>query len=195
MELVIYVPGLGSESILEKQRNITAKWINPNRDILFLEPEWGDVNEDFDSKLERLLKVIKEYDFNKYDKVLFFGASAGGTLGLNLFNSFKDNPKVYFKAICGKIIGPQYIGASYSKPHPALIPSVQYSVNLVEDVLQQEHLDRITSIIPIFDEVVNKKCMKVKGAKIKRQLTILHIPSIALGITLLSNKYIHDIDS
>jgi|GEM_PF-3261410 len=190
MNLAIYIPGLGQEDTVEKQRKIVKKWRNDNLDTIFLEPKWLDQSESFEAKLKRLIKIVEDIDHKKFKRITFFGTSAGGTLGLNLFNKFTDWENTYFVAVSGKIIGPELIGKTYSDPHPALIPSVNESVRIIADELKIDRKKRITSVVPLFDEVVNKKCMKIDGATHKRLWVLGHIPSIALSITLLKNKYI-----
>ncbi len=190
MKLIIYIPGLGGEGTLNRQRKIVAKWNSGNTKSVFLEPKWRDTSESFEAKLKRLEDEMKKLNIAEYDKVTFFGTSAGGTLGLNLFSLFINTSQTYFVSICGKIVGPELIGRRYSDPHPALIPSVNYSVNLIDSGLDIDRKKRLLSVMPVFDEVVNNKCMRVTGASHKRQLTLFHVPSIALGLTLFRRRYV-----
>lgn len=190
MHLIIYIPGLGKERSLARQRWIVCRWNNSNTKAIFLEPKWNDHSEGYDDKLKRLKKTITELEISKYSKITFFGTSAGGTLGLNLFSLFAHYTQTRFVCICGKLTGPNLIGAKYSKPHPALVPSVKHTVRLIKEDLKIDRKDRLLSVIPLYDEVVSNKCMKIEGARHKRQLTFLHVPSIALGITLFRRIYV-----
>ena len=101
MNLIIYIPGLGGQDTLDRQQKVVGKWNNDNTATLFLQPRWRDKTESFKAKLSRLTADIQKANLKEYSGVIFFGTSAGGTLGLNLFNEFCELDSTRFVSICG----------------------------------------------------------------------------------------------
>lgn len=187
-QLLIYVPGLGNEKTVNRQRIVVKKWGDKNTDSLFLEPNWQDKNEDFLTKLKRLTKSVSTTDLNKYDAVTIVGTSAGGSMGLNVFNEFKTNPKVRLISVCGKLRNVENIGWQYQSKNPAFIDSVIFSEKVQQSLLEVDK-KRILAVIPLFDEVVRKQCMYFDGIETKRQYTLGHVISIAYAILFKVNSF------
>ena len=169
----IYIPGLGDESTLDKQRTIVKKW----GDALFFEPKWHS-KETFAKKYSRLQQLFDDHpSVNK-----LIGASAGGGLALAFYGPNRDRiNKLYL--VSSKFRMPEAINAHYQKSAPALLQTVNHS-NQVLANLTNKDTAKIVTYRPLFDNVILAKSMTIDGATNKLIPVIGHATGIALVLLL-----------
>lgn len=180
-ELVVYVPGLGGENILQYQRQITYDWKSEKRDVLFLETNWRG-GEAYQQKIKRLVADVELHIGNEHERLVLVGSSAGGSMAVNLFNELKVHyENIKCVSISGKLKRPQLIGQAYRRPHPALVDSVVATEKVVAE-LSQTDKQKMLTMGPLFDEVIALKDMRISGVKHRRIPTLGHV--IGIGFAL-----------
>lgn len=178
----IYVPGLG-DSNRPREARLSGFWRAVHHIDLQYHPVLWDKGNDFQSKLNKLVAHIDRL-YEQHGKVALVGTSAGASAVLNAYAQRPDMVRAVV-IICGKVQNPGGIGPSYRRNFPAFIQSM----DMVQDSLQSlspAHRQRILSRIPLIDELVPLKDMRISGAQHDRQYTVFHAPSIAIGMTTAS---------
>lgn len=179
--VVIYVTGL-NDANPTFQKNVIRLWrIYGVQPVLF-QTGWAD-QISFSEKLERLIQLIDD-NTKRGNAVSLIGASAGASMVVAAYARRKETVNgVAF--ICGKLRNPQTVGASYYLKNPAFREAMStLNDNLAQ--LKKVERARIMSIHPLFDETVVITDTIVTGAKKVVFPTLFHVPTIGLGISLLS---------
>lgn len=178
----IYVPGLG-DSNRPGESKLSGLWRRLHGINLNYHPVGWSQGRHFQPKLEDLLAEIDSLHA-KHGKITLIGTSAGASAVLNAYARRPDKISSVV-VICGKIQNPQGIGPAYRKSNPAFIESMDILAASL-DSLTPKQLQNVLSRIPLLDEVVPLKDMRIPGANHKRQFTVLHSVSIVLGLTAFS---------
>ncbi len=156
---ILYIPGLGSEESLNKQRRLMFFWPDDS-EITIFEPNWAS-SESAEEKYIRLKEFALHLQQKGRDPITLVGVSAGGSLAIRYAY---ENPNFYhLYLLSAKIKGSGSIGPAFQKRASALLQSVIISEKLLEknSVIASE----TTSLRPIFDDVVPTKDMVVAGSK------------------------------
>lgn len=180
---VIYVPGLedqrkGYEFLIDKWR------------LCGVVPHvygvgWRDLEIGFKPKLQLLVNEIKKYR-EKGDVVSLVGGSAGGSAVLNAFLEVPEISAVV--NICGRLRAGKNVSPSL-KQASRTSKSFKESVELFEKgepTLNKNMRCRVMTLTPLWDEVVPKETVFLPGAVNKTFLSVEHIFSGLLGMTLYS---------
>ena len=172
MKHILFIPGLGGESTLQRQRTLVKRANSKNKTLHFFEPDWhGD--ESSKDKARRLIEVIDSLP----DEVHITGASAGGSLSVVAMSERPDKI-ASVKLACPKLQGSRGIGPSYDKRSPALKGNVQLAEGALEN-MPEEQLKRFTVYKPITEMVVPLRDMNYGSMKVRRLPLAGHIVTIA----------------
>jgi len=189
---VIYVPGL------KDQRKGYEFLINGWK-IYGIIPHvhrvgWENGEKSFRPKLKKLVTEVNNL-INKGNIVSLVGGSAGGSAVLN---TLVEEPRVNAVVnLCGRLRAGKNV-------FPSLELAARNSPSFKESVLLFESLElkmkpelrrKVLNLIPIWDEVVPKTTVPLKGATNKTLFSIEHMFSGFLGMTLFSPtimKFIKD---
>ena len=174
MQHILYIPGLGDNSSLTKQRFLLSLW-NKNKVIIhFFDPKWHDESETYAQKYSRLIELGSRLRPGE-DDLIVIGVSAGGSLAVRYIAENETVTRAYL--VCGKLKGSSKIGKPYQERAPALLESVQASESLLLDISESSSA-KITVIRPLLDGIVPLEDMLVPGSKRVRLFTIGHTISI-----------------
>jgi hypothetical protein len=173
MNYYIYIPGLGRNSLIERQRSIIKLWNSKKRGSLFIDPKWHE-DELYLQKLERIVNTIKEFMQHNAGSYCVVGASAGASLAIKIFDEMELDSVVL---IAGKLKNAQKIGENYKKTAPSLYDSVLQSEKVINK-LKKEQIRSILVVLTRADATVAKKDMIIKGAN----TATVPIPGHTLGI-------------
>jgi hypothetical protein len=177
----IYIPGLGGEQIVDRQRKIVAKWPKRGKHgALFLDARWHNQTETYAEKLDRICKTVQVYKTKNPGKYCVIGASAGASMAINVFDELKLDGLV---TIAGKIRYPNRIGPHYRTNAPHFYDSVVDSDKRLQK-LSDAQKRRILAIVPLVDEVVWTSEAKIPGAKNVRLAIPGHFLGIGAALTL-----------
>ncbi len=178
---VIYVTGLNDANPTFQKTAIRSWRIYGVQPVLF-QTGWAD-SVSFSQKLERLLELIDD-NIEQGNVVSLIGASAGASMVVAAYARRKEAVSgVAF--ICGKLHNPQTVGASYYLQNPAFREAMSTLNDNLAQLTKVERA-RIMSIHPLFDETVVITDTVITGAKKAVFPTLFHVPTIGLGISLLS---------
>lgn len=173
---ILYIPGLGDENTIERQRSVVSKWANGSRRSWFFDPKWHS-EEKLKDKKARLDKLFGEIN-ETGEEIQVVASSAGGSLAVILFAKEKKNINL-LTLISTKLIKPEKIGEDHRKSTPMLVEAVSECEKLLYNLTESDR-SKITTYRPIYDDVIPTKDMKIKGAKNKVVLAAGH----AIGITV-----------
>ncbi len=173
----LYIPGLGDAKTLEKQRKFVKKWLKSD----FFDAQWH-TDEQLEVKLERLTVVLQAYGDSQ---IKLIASSAGGSLAMIAYGA---HPKRIQKLvlISAKFRNWQAIGPEYLRRAPQLIPAVKVSDQTLQS-LNNDQIARITTVRPLYDNVITTREMPIKGARNRVVPAIGHPIGIVVG--LLFAKY------
>lgn len=182
MYYYIYIPGLGDKESIEWQKKAVKKWNTGSREAVLIDAQWYNHSETYLQKYQRVLSETEAYIKIKNGKFCVVGASAGGSMAINIFETLRMDGAV---TIAGKLLTPETIGPSYHASAPALRESVTSSQEFIH-LLTGSRKKSILTISPLIDEVVSKNDMKITGSK----NVTLKIPGhvFAIGYMLLFGK-------
>lgn len=176
---VIYVPGLGDTNV-NMQRRASNWWrfwgVTPE----LVQMKWAD-DEKWEQKLGRLLARIDELVADGH-QVALVGASAGAAAVVCAFVLRKD-AIVGCVLVSGKVNRPQTIGDPFRRRSPRLVEAVEQSVAMLES-LDISYKQKILSLYALADETVYKPDSHIEGARNKIVLSIGHLTTIAIQMTL-----------
>ena len=185
---LIVVPGLGGENQMLKM--IVDSWSKHGINGYIHDAGWRGNEETFQTKLEKLINQVDKLSIK--GKVSLLGTSAGGSAVINTFNERKN--KIYKVVnVCGRLrtgfdVYPTLETASRSsisfKQSVLLCEKVQRSFN-------EEDRKKVITIRPLFDKTVPISTMTIVGARNERIISVGHVFSIALAMTLYSKKVIN----
>lgn len=176
---VIYITGLGDQKPLY-QPQIINRWRKFGLTPHYHPVGWAD-GEAFAPKLKRLIRKVDEI-YGQGHTVSLVGISAGAGAALNVYmeRRAKISGLVF---ICGKLIGYSNVNPNYFKKNPAFSESLKLTqVNLTK--IKDEDKAKMLSIRPIFDETVPINTQLIPGVNRRLIISIFHIPSIFLAITI-----------
>jgi len=181
---VIIIPGLGYG--VKKIQFATYCWRWFGLIPIVHAMNWRD-RENFQPKLARLVELIDRYSKNG-NTVSLVGTSAGGSAVVNAYRERKNKIHRVIN-VCGRLRTGTHKGfrsfESKTKTSPAFAQSIQLSEKRQKDLTKTDR-QKIMTIRPLFDEVVPPDTTVVKGAQNKIILSIGHVLSIALSLTLFS---------
>ena len=183
---IIYIPGLGDHNSLG-QRLALVLWRRPGLRVEFCQMNWND-KQPFQSKLQKILDRIDALSARGY-VVSLVGVSAGANITLH---AFAQRPEKVHKValICGAIQDPSAVGENVKHENPAFWQSMLALHDGVLEGLTAEQRQKITSFIPLSDDVVEPKNMVIEGAHQEELPTHGHVKSIAYAITIKSYSLI-----
>jgi len=171
---ILLIPGLGGPETIQRLQNQIDR-LNKRRTakIHVFIANW-ETSETFSDKYSRL-----RTDYEALGKPpVLYGISAGGPLAVLLGAEHRHATIV---TVAGKLKGSRSIGKSFKKSAPALLEAVQNSETLLNT--NDEITSRLVTYRPIlFDGVVPRGDMTVKGAKKHLIPVPLHTPSIAASL-------------
>lgn len=147
---------------------------------------WGD-KQPWQPKFDRLLARIDELTLAGH-KVGLAGASAGATAVINAFAARQDS-LVGVVCIAGKINRPETIGERYARNNPSFLASANYCKASLAS-LDTKARKRIMSRYAMFDERVTKIDSRVPGGVNRLLLSVGHVPTIVIQITLMAPIWI-----
>jgi pimeloyl-ACP methyl ester carboxylesterase len=188
---VIIVPGLGDDAT--KLKFATLHWRHFGLEPIIHSVGWKDDKQDFQIKITRLLGVIDSLD-PKRNKVSLIGCSAGGSAVLNAFYERRD---VLNKVInvCGRLRTGSLTGFRSFKSKTASSPAFAQSIKLFETrepLLSQQDREKVMTVRELFgDELVPADTTTLEGAYNTTVPTGEHIFSIAMAMTIFSNRLIN----
>jgi len=177
---VLYVTGLGDSGKLG-QRCVVALWrlfgVTPH----FFASCWGNTQESFETKLDRLLRLIDRYA--EEDKpVGLVGVSAGSSLALHAFAA-RRNQVSGVVCISGKIHHPEGMRSRVMEHNPSFRDSL-HKLPRTLSMLSQEDRARIRTVysdgdtvVPMEDSMIQNTEMELVGHRnhgltISQQITL-----------------------
>lgn len=179
---VIFVPGLD-----DQKRNyefLVNRWAIYGIIPHVHRVNWHN-NDSLEPKLKRLVKEADQYLQNS-NIVSLVGWSAGGSAVLN---ALVMEPKINAAVnLCGRLRAGQNV-------HPSLEWAARNSKSFKESVLlfesrepkmPQELREKVLNLIPMWDEIVPKSTVYLRGARNQTIPTAEHMLSGFLGMTLFS---------
>jgi pimeloyl-ACP methyl ester carboxylesterase len=176
---VIYITGLGDQKPLY-QPQLINKWQKLGVIPYYSAVGWAD-GQTFAPKLARICKLVDDL-YAQNGVVSLVGISAGAGAALNVYMERK-NKISGLVFICGKIVGLDNVNPRYFKQNPAFRESLELTQqNLIK--LTPKDKAKMLSIHPIYDQTVPIAATQVPGVKSRRIISIFHVPSIFLAITL-----------
>lgn len=179
---VIYVPGLNDQRKIYEL--VVDRW-----SIYGIIPHvhrvgWHD-GEHFASKLKKLVSEVDRY-LHEGNKVSLVGGSAGGSAVLN---TLLEKPEVNAVVnLCGRLRAGVNVFPSLqlaSRNSPAFKESVLLFESR-EPKMSIKLRQKVLNLIPIWDEVVPKTTVPVKGATNRTLPSVEHMLSGFIGMTFLS---------
>lgn len=179
--VIIYVTGL-NDANPAFQKTVIRSWRIYGVQPLLFQTGWAN-SQSFSQKLERLLELI-DSNREKGNAVSLIAASAGASMAVAAYARRKDTINgVAF--ICGKLRRPEAVGTQYYLQNPAFREAMSTLNDNLAQLTKVERA-RMMSIHPLFDETVVITDTLVTGAKKAVFPTLFHVPTIGLGISLLS---------
>jgi pimeloyl-ACP methyl ester carboxylesterase len=190
---VIYLPGVSDHTNGQTQVKALEKWRKYGIEPHFIQINWYD-NETFANKLSRVVQVIDKLSLSG-QTVSLMGASAGASMALNVYATYKHKDKISCMVlVCGKINNPQTLGINYKSKNPALLESVTSSAKAARNLAAADKA-KIITINPIFDGTVAVADSRIEGVENKTLISFLHPASIYLSLTLYKKISINFIKS
>lgn len=179
---VIYIPGLNDQR--KSYELVVDRW-SLYSVVPHVHRVWWHDGEPFKPKLKRLLDKVDGY-LGKGDKVSLVGGSAGGSAVLN---ALVEEPRINAVInLCGRL-------RAGDKVFPSLDLAARNSDAFKASVIQFESKEpkmtpsqrqKVLCLIPIYDEIVPKSTASLKGATNKTLLSVEHMMSGLLGMTIFS---------
>ena len=176
---IIYITGLGDANA-EGQRKAVSTWRRFGVEPQLFQMNWID-REPFAPKLGRLVRLIDSL-VAKGGKVSLVGVSAGGGVALNAYAQRKSVISGVV-TVCGKFNYPQTVSPRLIAKNPAFGESMAMVADS-RTSLTPEDLRKVMSIYPLFDESVPAHEAKLAGTHQKRVLSVGHVITIALMISV-----------
>lgn len=187
---VVIVPGLGDDT--KKLQWVTNHWLKFGLEPIIHSVGWHDRKIEFQSKLNRLIKLIDELSKGS-DKVSLVGTSAGGSAVMNAFIERRDT---VFRVInvCGRLRKGNQSGFRSFESRSASSPSFAQSIQLCESnlaTLSDRDKIKIMTVRAMFgDELVPGDTSIVEGAYNTQVPTPEHVFSIGMALTVFSKPLI-----
>ena len=179
---VIYIPGLSDHR--KSYELVINRWSLYGIIPHVYRVGWHD-GESFKPKLKRLINFINDF-LNKGDIVSLVGASAGGSVALNVLI---EQPKINAVVnLCGRLRAGKNVSPTL-KVASKNSSSFRESVMLFEsrEPKMTKHLrQKVLTLTPIWDEIVPKPTVFLSGATNKILPSVEHMLSGFLGMTFFS---------
>lgn len=167
----VYFNGLNRGTINRGERSAIKRAANDNIDIEHIPIDWLS-NESFDNFINKTTAACEE-ELKQYGSLLLVGASAGGSLAINVFGEL-SNENVRVVTLCSRLHEPDlrwwdprslermaHIGTA--KESRLFYDSVMRSGNTTIPSLAPKDRQRITTVKQWADEVVPRPTMNVEG--------------------------------
>jgi hypothetical protein len=185
---VIYVPGLNDTSPFYEL--LIHRW-----SIYGIVPHvyrvgWHDGETSFNPKLKRLVGRVDEHLVAGH-YVSLVGGSAGGSAVLNTL--LEESKITAVVNLCGRLKAGTDVFPSLemaAKSSPAFKDSV-LTFERKEPSMSSEQRKKVLNLIPLWDEVVPRSTVPLKGATNRTLPCIEHMFSGLLGMTILSPMVIN----
>jgi hypothetical protein len=169
----IYLNGLNSGTISRFERNGLAYANNHGFSIEHLPVNWL-APEPFEDLLEWVAEKCKA-DIKQYDMLLLVGASAGGSLAVNVLGRVR-NPNLYVVTLCSRLCDPKLpwwdirnlhrmARLGMSRASERFYDSVKYCETVTLPGLSSEEKEQIITVKQWADEVVPRTTMNVADLK------------------------------
>lgn len=188
---VIIVPGLGDNKVFHI-KFATNHWTKKGLDVLIHRFDWMNNYESFETKFNRLLKLVDSLVLED-NTISLVGLSAGGSAVLNVL---VERKKMIHKVvnICGRLRTGSDKGfrtlRDKSKNSPSFYKSVKY-FEKKEKSLNSDELQRIMTVRAKFgDELVPSNTVSIEEAYNITIPTIEHVLSIGLALSVFSKEII-----
>lgn len=187
---VIFVPGLGDE--VNRMSWAVSHWRKHGLEPLVHSVGWHNEEQEFQPKLESLVKMIDQYA-ESGDRISLVGCSAGGSAVLNAFFDRKD---VVHRVInvCGRLRSGNQQGFRSYEARTASSPPFAQSIKLFEsreNLLSKQDRQKVMTVRALFgDELVPADTTVLYGAYNTVIPTPEHVFSIAMALTVFSNPLI-----
>lgn len=181
MKQLLYLPGLGNDTVTQRQFRYLAWWGKLHRThVTCFDPHWHD-SESYTDKWQRLIDILKALP---HDELTIIGVSAGGSLAIRALDLYPNTKRV--TTVCAKLQGAQSIGTNYRLHAPALHDAVRVS----EEIILSGKLpsQKIVTYRSLYDPIVPLKDSVVPGAKKKRLIVIGHTLAIVMYLALYLPK-------
>lgn len=183
---VIFVPGLGDDVVLTELA--TRHWKNYGLEPHIHSIGWRDGENDFEIKLDRLIKKI---DLLSQDgaKVSLVGCSAGGSAVLNTLIERRDKIHKVI-TLCSRLKTGNETGFRSFKAKTASSPTFAQSIKLLEMKYPKITINDRKKVMTVSarfgDELVPAATSIFEGALNISIPTIGHMLTIAMGLSVLS---------
>jgi predicted peptidase len=176
---VLYIPGVSDHKDIFQQRALKS-WDKFNLDVRFIKVNWYD-NEPFKDKLKRIIQLVDELSV-KGSTISLVAASAGCSMAINVYQMRKNkiNSIVF---ICGKMVNPNNIQSHYKRDNPSFLESVIESDKNIKKLTARDK-EKILTIHPLYDEVVNKRDGIIAGARNETLVAVGHAIGIISAISI-----------
>lgn len=179
---LIVIPGLGDRV---KLTELMARQLNMDFEVIRM--SWND-RSDFDSKLKKIIQKI-DAATKEGRTVIGLGISAGGSAILNAFVERQEN-MIKVINVCGRLRAGEDVFTTLDEASKSS-PSFRQSVLMFErneNKLSLEARSRVLTIRPLIDPVVPGSTVTVEGAVNAQIISLGHVLSIALAMTLYKGK-------
>lgn len=190
---IIFIPGLGDTSRMmgRSEADLFMLWRVYGVKTHYFPISWED-EEAFESKLDRLVKVIDDYA-KPGNLVSLVGASAGAGAAINAYSRRKE---VIHKVVCvcGKLQNPQTVSQLRFKQSPAFKDSLEL-LSASYEKLNEKDLAKILSLRPLTDMVVPLRDTIIPGAKNEIMFSFGHAVSIIYALSIGSFRIVRYIKS
>lgn len=185
---VVIIPGLGNE--IQKHVWASNLWKKSGIVPHVFDAKWKTEEKGFRKKLDDALKLVDSL-IASGKKVSIVGNSAGSSLAINIFGERRG--KIHrIVANCGRVRTGDWPWFTFDQA-TASSPSFKESVLRSERVISELSVTekkKILTLRPLFDEIVPPFTVPIEGATNKIFPSIEHVITIALNMTLLSNRII-----
>lgn len=181
MKQLLYIPGLGDDTVTQRQFRYIAWWGKLHHaDVTCFDPKWHDI-ESYTNKWQRLDDMLRELP---HDELTIIGVSAGGSLAMRALEMYPNTKRVI--TVCAKLQGAQSIGTNYRLRAPALHDAVRVSEKII--LSGKLPSQKIVTYRSLYDPIVPLKDSVVPGAKKKRLIVIGHALAIVMYLALYLPK-------
>lgn len=187
---ILYLNGLNNGTINPLEKRSIASLAGTGLEVEHVPVNWLS-DEPFDAFLERFTGITRN-SLLKHGCVALVGASAGGSLALNIFGHLA-NSDLYAITLCSRLHEPSlpwweprtpqrmsHIGKR--KEARNFYSSVQFCEQVTLPKLTDTEKQRIITIKQWADEVVPRPTMNVEGLREYRVPALGHVLGIAIGI-------------
>ena len=171
----IYLSGLGDRFDVMR-RIMLAVWRLRGRDVVLAPMRWGEADESYEHKQQRILRKIRA---KRGKDVVLIGESAGGAMAIRMLADY-PNDVARVVTICGYNHTASGIHDFHRSMHPAFVKTVEANDQSSAQIRQYAKL--ITAIFAPRDNVVAPKYSQIDGAAERRVPGRLHQLVIVLTV-------------